>query len=379
MLGFALLGILAAALIASAFVAGLDRDKLLVIGETAIILWLLALRGKLGGFSIFCGTMGVCVLGWWAGFMPALYGWVYTTSFGPMAHATALFQGASLWTKLYETFSVYFGWQSLVIAGLGCAMILWHWQGRPINSGPDDGSASPIELGALAAFMLAPLLIVYAMTGTTDSRRAIVGVAAALLTVAIAALRTGAAQRVRTTIVLVAAAINGFALVIATLPGLAVPSAMTDAFKLYLPAAHLTPDADPALISALDAAGVPPTSNVAVYTLALFYAQARVYEPAELELAAQVDGQGSYQIGYLWDEGDYAGVLHRLYAMNYRYLVLDLYPGPGWPVAQNPYVEFTTHLLGIYKNGAGISPGLKRMQTLQLGGRAHELFEIEPQ
>ena len=135
----------------------------------------------------------------------------------------------------------------------------------------------------------------------------------------------------------------------------------------------MLPDGNVALLRTI-AQSVPAGSNIAVYTLALFQPWARVYEPAALKLAS-LQGAYRYEIGYLWDSGDYNETLDRLRKRGYQFLLLDSFPTAA--AGHSPYVQFTQELLGV-QPGVANPPGLRMISRFVLGDREHTLFRIVP-
>jgi hypothetical protein len=125
------------------------------------------------------------------------------------------------------------------------------------------------------------------------------------------------------------------------------------------------------------APSVPAGSKIAVYTLALFQPWSRVYEPAALKLASVQVGYG-YDIGYLWDTGDYNETLTRLRALGYQFLLLDSFPTVPATATHMPYVQFATELLRRFQTGVANPPGLRMISRFSLGDRQHTLFRIVP-
>ena len=381
-LGLTVLGTIGAMLVASTFVTELSRIVLLGGGGIVLAVWLVVRRGRLHGVSLFCGTLSALSLGWWAGFMPALYSWVYTTSFGEMAQKTNDHRMEGVAETLWRAFQIYLGEQFgifVCVAVIGLAATAFERRSRTMDLWKTDEAVRypPSELGLLAMAMVMPIATLYALSGTSDPRRPIVGMAVTMLCVAILSVRGHSYSRIRTFVVLCVVAVNAFGLLNAAQIGITLPARMVSDFRLYLPPARLKADENPYLIDALTNLGVTRNDGVAVYTLALFQSSARIYEPAALELAALIKGQPA-RIVYLWDDGDYTRVLAVLYRQDNHYLLLDLYDGPGARDTHYPYVEFTTALLDRLAGGADPPPGLERVGTIHLGGRDHVLFRILP-
>ena len=114
---------------------------------------------------------------------------------------------------------------------------------------------------------------------------------------------------------------------------------------------------------------------VAVYTMALFSAPNRLYEPAAMQLGAATRHH-SLGIGYLWDEGRYDVVVRRLAEAGYRYVLLDSWDNPGVRQSHMPYVHFDAALLDMLRMPDSPTPGLRLMGTFPLEGRTQRLLEI---
>jgi hypothetical protein len=364
-------------LCASAFTTHFHRPTLLFIGGLLLIGLAYAQwrrRAPPDGAACFCVVVAGCSLFWWAGFMPALYSWVYTTSFGEMAHALDNHQREGLLAIFGRVFAVYGGDQVILLAGLAAAVVFLAGALPKFRGANSDTGRRIRDVGVVGAGMLLPMLALYALTGTTDPRRPIIAMAVVTLLLAILALAPGRFRAARAIVVCGIAAINAAGL-IAAQAHLELPAGFVRAFDLYIPPAHWQEDADPQLIARIRDLDISSSRKLAVYTLALFQASARIYEPAALELAAITAGRPA-SIGYLWDEGEYDAVLHRLSEQGYRFLLLDVYDGPrGWS-SSAPYVAFTKRLLNVVEKGVPSPRGLCRVREFVLNGRGQVLFRI---
>jgi len=372
---------IACLLVTSAFVPWLDQSKLLIgggvlIASIVIVSW--RWSHSLSGASCFCGITAFSNLIWWAGFMPALYSWVHATSFGEMAAVLDSHKREGVLAIWAQILSHYNGVQIIVLVMLGVAVygaLIAKDRATPKPTQKKSRFIGSInQLGIASAGMLIPILVLYAVSGTTDPRRLIVSLAVVVLFLTIVALLPSRFLHARAAVVWLVACINIVGLVAAQ-AHIALPAEFEEIFDLHLPRAHWDKDSDPQVIGQLQSFNISPQRKVAVYTLALFQASARVYEPAALQLAALKAGYPD-SVGYLWDEGEYQRVLDRLFAEGYRYVLLDLYDGPGGRAAHNPYVTFTENLLDKVENGMTLLPRLRRVETFKIGGRDQVLFEI---
>jgi hypothetical protein len=122
--------------------------------------------------------------------------------------------------------------------------------------------------------------------------------------------------------------------------------------------------------------GVPRNSKVAVYTMALFQARERIYEPAALQLAALTTGS-NLTIVYYWDVGDYSAVIERLREDRTRFLLIDKYRDPENPSKHQPSMQFVTALLEKMAGTNADPQGLRRIAAFKLGDREQVLFEVQ--
>ena len=123
--------------------------------------------------------------------------------------------------------------------------------------------------------------------------------------------------------------------------------------------------------------GVPKNSPVAVYTMALFQARDRIYEPAALSLAALTTGS-NLQIIYFWDIGEYSAVINRLKKIGISFLLIDVYEDNENKNNHQPSVWFAKALLATMKGPYINPPGLQRLATFELNGREQVLFKVLP-
>jgi hypothetical protein len=122
---------------------------------------------------------------------------------------------------------------------------------------------------------------------------------------------------------------------------------------------------------------VPQGNTVAVYTLALFSPQDRVYEPNALRVAL-LQGEYGVSAGYFWDMELYDKTIARMEQDGIKYLLLDSFSTVNSSGEREPYAHFITDLFHRLQNQRD-SSRLRVITRLQLGGREHTLFRIVPE
>jgi hypothetical protein len=376
-------------LLRSLFVASANRWVIwLVFGLTALAAMILARRKPQtvsGGHAAFWVAVGAVCVVWWAGFVKPLYEWAYMTSFGQMAKITAppQHQHASIANMVIEICKEYGAAQIGSLMAIACLLLVSRWiqlkmrRGVPVVK--QGGAASvdawplvPLLVAALGALL--PVFALYWSSGTGDPRRAMVGIVFLLLLLAVTILRgSGIATGTAAVFVFAIATFQTYMLLTGVF-GLPAPhSRMMQWLGPAMPYPSPAPDGNEVMAKIL-AAKVPVGSTVAVYTMALFSAANRVYEPAALTLGARMQNR-SLAIGYLWDEGDYNTVIRRLGEQGYQYLLLDRWDSPEVRRSHMPYVHFAARLLDTLQQD-GAAPGLQVIDTFSVNGRPQLLFRL---
>jgi hypothetical protein len=252
----------------------------------------------------------------------------------------------------------------LVMVSIGVVMLRHK---ERISSG--EGFAAAVWLLLSASGMVLMIFgALYAITGTGDPRRIMVGLvlfATSLFSV------LGARSLVALIPIFFATAVQ--CMVIGSVVAATPVSAALHLFG-SVPPPHRGPDGNVEVARILERY-IPAGSTVAVYTLTLFQGDARVYEPAALQVAS-LQGNYDFSVGYLWDSGEYDDVIARLRRANYKYLLLDSFARVS---ADTPYVRFASELLRRTRAGQIDAAGLHVISRFQLGGREHVLFRFLPE
>jgi hypothetical protein len=372
-MGFVLLS--ACLLVASAFAKQVDYRVVLALGIIIAASQLLLMKADqekepgTAGLNLFAVSFMAINLLWWADSMPKLCSWIYLTSFGTMAQVTDVAVSRDgFFTILKQIFSQYLFPQGFLVA-LICLVLLLPNQSRDSSTLKRLGVLAMITLG-----LLLPMCIMYAATGTSDSRRVFVGMSFLLMLLSILSLQNGPLRRVRDIGIasIVAVQLAGF---LWTARGESPPFGNSVFIRSGVQTPRQKADQNEALISRLLELGVPRNSKVAVYTMALFQARERIYEPAALQLAARTTGS-NLTIVYYWDVGDYAAVIERLREDRTQFLLIDKYRDPENPSKHQPSMQFATVLIEKMVGTNADPQGLRRIATFKLGDREQVLFEV---
>jgi hypothetical protein len=354
-----------------------DFNYKLVLGFSIIITVVHAIliekysNGKpsLKGLNLFAISVTLINILWWAKSMPQLYSWVYETSFGTMAKVTDVAaQKEGAFKILMQISSIYLFPNGIMVALL-CPLFLLPFRGKSLDTVKGLYLFAVLTLG-----LLTPMWVLYIATGTSDSRRVIVGMTFLLTLLAILSLQEGSFKRAR---------LFGFVFILAlqlnallcTVKGESISSGNLLIQSMVIPYPKLKADKNEELISNLLELGIPKGSTVAVYTTALFQPRDRVYEPAALQLAAFTTGS-NLNIIYYWDTGDYSSVLERLRREHVQYLLIDKYRDRNSESKHQPSWQFATALLDKMEKTQSDPLGLKQINTFELEAREQVLFEI---
>lgn len=360
----AIVGILCGILIVAAFVPAITFVVILLVGSTVIILAIFYVQRSVsvGATGLILFTVALCAVNtfWWANSMPALYSWVYETTFGPMAQITSdqsLSIGMGL--TLLHIIQYYFSTQ-LVLILFAAILLVRPWRKQE----KDKKSRKLMELALLSTGMLIPIFVAYMLTQTDDPRRPFVGMAFAILFLAVSALISGPLRRLRT------ASLGG----LAVLQLLGFLSWAGEGVAVTNPTQQVENNVE--TINKIIDLGITPGSGVAVYTLSLFDSPNRIYEPAALTLASISLG-AQIRIDYAWDIENYDEVLNELSDRGVQYLLLDSYVSSLAQQRPLPYVHFTSELLRrITEGGPQALQKLHLIGQFDLGNRHHWLFKI---
>lgn len=363
---------IAVLLIIAAFVPAMDYRILLPLGSIiiAVLFWVIKLNKEKEPGATGLGLLTVFLLAinllWWANSMPILYSWVYETSFGSMAQITTKPEGFFVVFK--RILALYLYPQGVILILLSLIMML------PSRRKDFPHLRGLTVFAVLTLALLLPMFILYAVTGTSDARRVFIGMAFIMLFLSIFSLQAGALQPVRDACVM---AILGLQLIgfLWAARAEAPPFQNLHWIKTGVSFPKTKPDQNEILINKLLELGIPRESSVAVYTMALFQARDRVYEPAALQLAAATTGS-NLDILYYWDIGEYFSVIDRLRTNNVRYLLIDNYRDPTQAGKHQPSYQFASSLLDRLNVGKEDPLELRRIDSFMLDGREQILFEV---
>lgn len=333
-----------------------------------LIAGVLQARSRSKALVAFSGALTAVSCFWWAGYMPHLFSWVYDTSFGRMAQVTDRRSAAPAMEAVMNLARPYGLIQLLFLVGLAAvsivALVAERRRGRKT-----EGAATPVMLLLwISVLALSVFGALYVVSGTGDPRRIMVAVVLSIVCLIVIA---GSWSRIA-----LASALGVFG-VQAMFIGSVVadhPQRVFNGEIGSIPSPHRHADGNIQAASVLPKF-VPPGSNIAVYTLALFRQDARVYEPAALQVAC-LNQRRRYVISYLWDSGAYAETIGRLQKARFNYLLLDSYSEIAPQSSHMPYVQFASELLHRMQSGRLESSALRRVASFELGGRNHTLFRI---
>jgi len=341
---------------------------------TAVIGRLLPSRYNRSLIAFFTALISVSCI-WWAGFMPALFAWIHgSLIYNSTAQITTMDSAGRILQALSRQAQDYGRVQVGVFTGVALFLIGSRMVRRVREQ---DRSASAIVASAPALLLLrasSTMLLIFAVIysiGGSDRRRALVAVA--LFIVSLVTLAAARSRLISTAIlVLIGLQVTVIGRAVAGIP-------FTPAMRKFgrVPVPYRGEDGNYEILRQL-AKYVSPGSAVAVYTLALFRADARIYEPAALQLAAFQQGH-QLALGYPWDVGSYEGVLARLRQDRYKYLLLDSFSEVNPGGTHEPYVHFAADLLQRMHGSEPDIPGLRVLAQFQVRDRLQTLFGILPQ
>lgn len=364
---------ISALLLSAAFFPAVNYRVLLPIGTTFLVVfsWFTTRYDKIESGAKSLKLMVVWSLAinllWWANSMPALYSWVYVTSFGSMAKITT--KSEPMFIVIERVLSYYLYPQGIILAVLGSIIFLKNIHKNILLP------RSLLIFGVITFSLLFPMLVLYGITGTNDLRRVFIGMTFLMLFLSIFSLQEGGFRIVRDICVttLLSLQLIGF---LWTSRGIPPPFPKFHWISSGVSFPKNAIDQNVVLIKKLLALGVHRNSAVAVYTEALFYAQDRIYEPAALTLASTTM-DANLHIVYFWDIGGYSPVIRRLQADGVRYLLIDRYQDPGQEGSYQPSWQFASSLLEKIASNKTDPPNLRRISSFMLAGREQILFRIQ--
>jgi hypothetical protein len=308
-------------------------------------------------------SSGACL--WWAGHMPALYEWVYTTTFGDMAQVTDRRSVGSVANTLAAAFRPYGYAEVAFFTALAIVAGPFLFKDRSTRLG--DAVYIRRWAFSIAGTVLAIFVVLYAATGTGEPRRILP--ALVLLFVGVASVAS-VKSRVATIALFVWLSAHCLSLSAQILE----QGVFSWTYFGHIPIPLRGIDGN-WTAEAFLRQHVPPNTIVAVYTHGLVAPDKRVYEPAALELASQSRGS-ALTIGYSWRNSDHAKALEELVTHGYRYLLLDTYSHPVASSLHTPYAQFTQDLLQRIQSTDVRESGLFPVASFEAGGRRHILFEL---
>ena len=360
--------------ITSIFIKQVDYRLILSIGFIIVLLQLIIKANKeqepgFFGLNYFAISLVVINLLWWADSMPRLYSWVYDNAFGYMGQTMrkSIYIEA-FFTTLKQRFVTYLFPQGFLVAVICLALLL------PSTS-RDSGSIKRIDMLTMITLgLLLPMLIIYAVIGKidpSDYRHFFIGMSFLLILLSILSLQNGPLRRVRYIVIalIVVLQLSGLFCIAIRHPFL---------IKHCVEAMPKTKvDQNENVILRLLELGIPKNSPVAVYTMTLYQARDRIYEPAALSLASLTTGS-NFKIIYFWDIGDYYAVIERLRENRVSFLLMDVYEDTENQNRNRPYIQFATALLKKMKEPYINPPGLQRVAAFKINGREQTLFKVLP-
>jgi hypothetical protein len=360
-------------LVLSAWVKPITRSPILAVCFVAVCIGVLLGWRYNPSFVAFFGALVSVSCLWWAGYMPALFDWAHDAwTFAKMSHVTDMGALGHVRRALQGQFADYGKVQMFFLGGLVLFLAVSAVMSAKRRR---TGQAAWQQVPAQARLLLyvSSILLVFSVifysSGGSDRRRSLVALIWFAISVTVIA---GARSR------LALAAVFCLIGVQFTVLGSAVAGtprwAALNGFGI--PAPHRNPDGNFEMARAL-ARYVMPASAVAVYTAALSRADARVFEPAALELAS-LSINGGFDVTYLWNASDYSDVIARLQHANVKYLLLDSLPEPAVDANTMPYERFTAELLRRIQDGSLDTPGLRVIARFQVQNRDQILFRILP-
>jgi len=369
-----------AVLAAAAFAPYLNRGNIWPLcGVLILVGFFVAHRQRSAGsagLALFTAAVVALNALWWADAMPPLYSWIQTTSFGTMAQLTDVRMARLGFSGLLSWFGGRFaGPQTVFIVALA-VFALTVALARRRTEGP--AARHPWILVLIAFGALAPMLVLYGLTGTSEPRRLIAGASLAVLAVAIFAMADGFLHRLRIAAVGMVAIAQLLTIQAAARADIRMMEFLSPWVWTAVPPPQRGADLNRDFVRQLLNAGVPRRSPVAVHTMAPPNRGLRVWEPETAMLASRTLGN-PFHLLYTWEIGDYDKVLTYYRGANIWYLLVEHFRDPENSAAHQPYVRFTTALLDRIEAGEVNPPGLELIARFKLGGRVNSLFKIMPE
>lgn len=377
-LGFVFLS--AGLLIASAFIRQMDYRFVLGAGMMIILAQIILIRENkkektgIAGFNYFAVSFMTINLLWWADSMPGLIAWAYDNSFGSFA----LYQINDLYILQEGPFSffvllflMYLFPQSVFAALLGLVLLI---PGFRVNATRMKRLGI---LGMITLGLLIPICFLYVYTATNEPRRIFIGMSFLSLLLVTWSLQDGYARRIRdggVTLMVVILFFGGICFATGNMPPVA-SLRMTQYYQQALPKRY--PDQNEPVMSRLRDLGVPERSIVAVYPVALFQPDQRVYEPSALKLASLTTGSHILIVPF-WEIGGYEEGIKMLRKNGVSFVLMDIHNDPGNTPVDQQSVQFATGLLAHIGGPSRESYGLQRVAFFKLNEREQVLYRILP-
>lgn len=307
----------------------------------------------------------VITLLWHLPSMPKLYSWIYDTSFGTLAQYDTRFRDMSPAAVVWHLLSNYSPYIFIGLAALGMVALI-----ESLHSiRAQRYSERAMLIGG--ALMLAPIVIMILVTGTSDPRRIMAGMLVLYVgIVAICIVPEGPSRIARLAAVAILALVqttvlwaNSFAF--------AWPQLMTiEAYMGELPAPDITPDGDYAVLRKLQDLGVR-SGVVGVFTYCQFGLLENCqrngfapFEMAALGTIAQERGLPLYMTMFSGiDFSNPDTIPKQLRAMGINYLLIDMGNKPIW--ASHPVARTVAGFIKL--NSGPLPEGLTSLGCFSMG------------
>ena len=317
-------------------------------------------------------------LAWNVPSMRTLYLWAHETSFGPMAQVMdQSFRGLSPMAVFIELAQRYSPVSLLVLVAVSLLAIA-----ELIRSHVNLYDSKRLTVTVAAVLMLAPMLVLYSITGTSDFRR--IMPAMLLLYVALAGLALspgGALPRVRTGVVLLLMIAQ---VTTAAANGLAIHTPMLLRLQEFLgpsrwPATGRDPNTP--VLEGILALGIK-RGNIAAYTYCYrdygTCAQRNIppFEPSALGTLARERHLpiGVHFIGDL-DFSKPDSLAAQIMARDFQYVLVDMFDSPAVVNRADPYTQHTENFISLERGS--LPPGLTSMGCFSTANRPICVLRIE--
>ncbi len=335
-----------------------EQNRLMAVGSLGVSCLIIAVAARrlidCGSIIVLLLVAEVLALAWHLPTMRSLYLWAYDTSFGPMAKLSdQKFSDLAPWAVFWELAQRYSP-KLLLLTAIAAVLGVLSIRKQTL----DENRKQAIFIIIIAFLMMAPVLLLLSISGTSDMRRIMPAMLVlAMGLVALAFSAGGSFARLRTTMLVlllaaqtVSAAANGLNIHLSTL-------SLLQGVTGYLRQPYVGVDPNVPILDGLLELGVR-NGSVSAYTYCYRdYANCErlglpMFEPVALSTLAKAR-RLPIQVHFIGDL-DFSkpeSLAEQIRYRGFNYILVDMFDSPSAVNRNDPYVIHTEKFIALEKTG----------------------------